>query len=242
MASTNKTTHYELSQFLGTDKPAWLTDYNADMSKIDTGINSAQTTATGADGKADSANTAIGTLANLNTTVKTDLVSAINEVDTNADTAQETANTAVTKAAANEQAIGKIATILNLNTTLTYTNSTITTSNGTVGTGELYVSRNSDGSLFKLYGNILTTSATSGDVVLSLPSTGVSATTEYTIVGCGYSFSTTGYIVRPLSITVKTNGTLELKMSVGAGGETNVLRPLACLYFNSDFGNIQPSA
>lgn len=37
MASTNKTTNLKLSQFLGTDKPAWLTDYNADMQKIDDG-------------------------------------------------------------------------------------------------------------------------------------------------------------------------------------------------------------
>lgn len=35
MASTNKTTNYELSQFIQTDKPAWLGDYNLDMSKID---------------------------------------------------------------------------------------------------------------------------------------------------------------------------------------------------------------
>lgn len=35
MASTNKTTNYELSQFTQTDKPAWLGDYNLDMSKID---------------------------------------------------------------------------------------------------------------------------------------------------------------------------------------------------------------
>lgn len=38
MASTNKTTNYQLSQFTGTDKPAWLGDYNQDMSKIDTGM------------------------------------------------------------------------------------------------------------------------------------------------------------------------------------------------------------
>lgn len=38
MASTNKTTHYELSQFLANDKPAWLSDYNNDMQKIDNAI------------------------------------------------------------------------------------------------------------------------------------------------------------------------------------------------------------
>ena len=37
MASTTQTTNLELSQFVGTDKPAWLTDYNGDMQKIDSG-------------------------------------------------------------------------------------------------------------------------------------------------------------------------------------------------------------
>ena len=36
MASTNKTTHYELSQYIGSDKPTYLGDYNSDMNKIDT--------------------------------------------------------------------------------------------------------------------------------------------------------------------------------------------------------------
>jgi hypothetical protein len=40
MAHTNATANYELSQFLGTDKPAWLVDYNGDMLKIDTALKS----------------------------------------------------------------------------------------------------------------------------------------------------------------------------------------------------------
>lgn len=35
MASTNKTQNYDLSQFVGTDRPTWLVDYNGDMAKID---------------------------------------------------------------------------------------------------------------------------------------------------------------------------------------------------------------
>lgn len=35
MTATNKTENYELSQFVGTDRPTWLGDYNDDMSKID---------------------------------------------------------------------------------------------------------------------------------------------------------------------------------------------------------------
>lgn len=51
MASTTKTTNLELSQFVGTDKPAWLTDYNGDMQKIDNGYKKLEdaNTATQAD-------------------------------------------------------------------------------------------------------------------------------------------------------------------------------------------------
>lgn len=78
MSSTNKTSHYELSQFIGTDKPAWLTDYNGDMLKIDTGLAAAAAEASGAQGTATSAASA-------------------------AQAAQNTANQAVTSAAANAE-------------------------------------------------------------------------------------------------------------------------------------------
>lgn len=112
MSSTNKTSHYNLSQYASSDKPTYLVDYNTDMSNIDTGIynakSEADTNATSigtlsnltttaktnlvasineVDGNADTANSNIGTLSSLTTTVKTDLVNAINEVDANADTA-----------------------------------------------------------------------------------------------------------------------------------------------------------
>lgn len=35
MTATNKTENYDLSQFVGTDRPTWLADYNGDMAKID---------------------------------------------------------------------------------------------------------------------------------------------------------------------------------------------------------------
>lgn len=35
MTATNKTANYDLSQFVGTDRPTWLGDYNSDMEKID---------------------------------------------------------------------------------------------------------------------------------------------------------------------------------------------------------------
>lgn len=69
MGSTNKTVNYELSQYIGTDKPSWLNDYNNDMLKIDTQMKAnataagnAQSTATAADGKADANTESISTL------------------------------------------------------------------------------------------------------------------------------------------------------------------------------------
>lgn len=35
MTATNHTENYNLSQFVGTDRPTWLGDYNGDMAKID---------------------------------------------------------------------------------------------------------------------------------------------------------------------------------------------------------------
>lgn len=53
MAHTNQTPNYELSQFLGTDKPAWLVDYNGDMEKIDLGMKAAKDVADAAKEEAD---------------------------------------------------------------------------------------------------------------------------------------------------------------------------------------------
>lgn len=57
MSSTNKTTNYKLSQYVGTDKPTYLGDYNADMTKIDAGIHAVKETATTANQTAGSAET-----------------------------------------------------------------------------------------------------------------------------------------------------------------------------------------
>lgn len=71
MASTNKTTTLDLSQFVGTDKPDWLTDYNEDMEKIDawattaeSDINTANNNADSAKVSAQSASTAANTAVN----------------------------------------------------------------------------------------------------------------------------------------------------------------------------------
>lgn len=62
MGSTNKTAHYNLPQFIGTDKPGWLTDVNDAFQKTDEGIYQAAVAAQGAQTSADAATSAVQTV------------------------------------------------------------------------------------------------------------------------------------------------------------------------------------
>lgn len=55
MSSTNKTTNYKLSQYIGTDKPTYLGDYNSDMLKIDGQLKANADSASNAASKAGTA-------------------------------------------------------------------------------------------------------------------------------------------------------------------------------------------
>jgi len=47
MSATNSTPNLELPVFVGTDKPAWLTDWNGAMNKIDAAVGSTETDISG---------------------------------------------------------------------------------------------------------------------------------------------------------------------------------------------------
>lgn len=56
MGYTNKTSHYDLPQWIAGDKPSWLGDVNTAMLNIDTAIASADASATAAESSAAAAN------------------------------------------------------------------------------------------------------------------------------------------------------------------------------------------
>lgn len=58
MASTNKTPNYNLPQFISTDKPSWLGDFNSAMLAIDTAIKGAADEGTSAASQANAASEA----------------------------------------------------------------------------------------------------------------------------------------------------------------------------------------
>jgi hypothetical protein len=105
MSSTNTTPNYGLPQFVNTDVPSWLGDFNSAMSKIDTQMKSNDTKATGASTNAENANSsatqALETANQANTTANgantsaTNALSAANNANENANTAKQNAATAL---------------------------------------------------------------------------------------------------------------------------------------------------
>lgn len=95
MSSTNKTTHYDLSQYVGTDKPTYLSDYNSDMAKIDAALYQANTNASSAESNASTALTQAGQAlekANTNEDDITDLESVTDLLKTNVTTLNSFSN------------------------------------------------------------------------------------------------------------------------------------------------------
>ena len=291
---TNSTSNYELPQFIGTDKPQWLTDINQAFASIDSAIH-------GISVLANLNSTNIGDLTELTTSDKSDLVSAINEVDSNTDSNTNTIAGHTIAISSNTTAIGditdldtvdksdlvsainevdllaknnaidivsnatKIGTLsnldtndksnlvvainevlskLNLNSTKVYENNTadVTLTNCSSHGGSLVLAKNSDGSLFKLYGKI-NVYCNQDNAKITLNNTGLIPDEEYTVrtpgifiyrddkgalVGGAVSNTDTSFIV-------KTNGTIEIPVP-----NSNAITPLfmfPCMYINKNFGD-----
>ena len=241
MSSTNKTTNYELSQFIGTDKPAWLSDYNQDMSKIDTAVKNATDTATAASGSATSANTAIGTLSNLTTTDKTSVVAAINEVDTNVGTAQNTANTALNNAGTANTDIAALSAYLDINNFGDFTSAT--SNNGTISYIDMHYATNSTNSLGKIYGTIDTQSVSAADTTITLSAASPFRPSSRISIKClGVSTPLNGNISYPVGIDIETDGVIKVRVYV-EGNKLNRIVIHPCVLFIKDFGDVnEPQA
>ena len=244
MASTNDTANYELSQFIGTDKPSWLGDYNSDMGKIDAQMKLNADSASTADGKATSNATAIGTLANLTTDAKTNLVLAINEVDNHADSATTTAGdalssatTANTNAGLAQTAVATLASKFDLTPASLTVSCPQVTPNATAT--NVTCAKNSDGSLCKIYGRIRLGSGYNGTCVCTTSDTGLRPSEAITISGAGLRIArtSTGSSVFGLSYTINTNGTVTINVANDSTFSSVDVELIACLIFVTNFGD-----
>lgn len=120
MSSTNKTTNYKLSQYIGTDKPTYLGDYNSDMLKIDTQLKANADSASNAVSAAGAAQ-AVAADASKNVQSLNDSVTANSadiaslktknaQQDSSIQNASNTASSALNKANQSEQNITDINT------------------------------------------------------------------------------------------------------------------------------------
>ena len=257
-SSTNKTEYYDLSQYVAGDKPTYLVDYNNDMEAIDTAIhgaktqadlgvtnagiaqttaenaqttaNTAVTNASTAQTTADGNSTKIGDLANLNTTAKSNVVSAINEVK--AENVSQNSNIL-----ANENAIEALANKFNLTSITKYTGNQMTPNTGSIDyLSELTVACNSDGSICKIYGTIYATRTTAGSMIITIANTNLRPTEAITISPASISYYNPTNAVIGESIDIATNGTITLQLFMGANVNSRHTF-IPCLYFLSNFGD-----
>lgn len=249
MAATNHTTNYNLPQYIGTDKPTYLGDWNSTMGAIDTQMktnadnasgalsaaqtaqtnaNSALSTAQSADSKADTAITNAATAqstADNASSVATSALSTANSASSAASAAQTTADSASASATSANAKADTITSKLNLSNITTYGINDVVVDGGSVSYLQLTLATNSDGSLFKFYGEVTGTGINKITVHTSLR-----PTAEYTINPAGVdSEGWSRYI------TVKTNGDIE--MSMGFGASTRKALYFPCVYWNSDFSD-----
>lgn len=250
MSATNHTTNYELPVFIGTDKPAWLVDWNGAMNAIDTAIKQAET-------KADTAGVDIGSIQSDIITINSSL-STLNgsvsqlRIDTNANTGaintiQEligngtpTTTDHTLIGAINELNQKKLSSdILNLQSVTP----TVTMSNKLTGSGsDIKVLINSDGSAGKIYGSAfgaISTAFSPGDSMASIKIPGLNTEIAYDITGYSATVINGTYpnVITKLHFNVGDTVDIILTDSPGANATTLWITIPPCLLFFKDLGD-----
>lgn len=245
MSSTNHTPNYNLPQYVGSDKPAWLGDINPAMSAIDTAMHA---NAVLAQQGVDDASTA-------QTTAETAEGHAQDAIR-NAGTAQETANGAV---ASLSQTNTKLDGFIESMTIDDFRTSEITLQ-GTSKKLRLTLAQSGDGAIFKFYG-VCQISNASGSTInpfgairnasnhiktgLYLNATPDSA---FSILPAGMVFTKgstaiannseiTAYVEADGEITFDYWGSGSI-----ANGQSHYLYLPPCVYFNTNFGDTPTNA
>lgn len=240
MSSTNHTTNYNLPQFVGSDKPAWLGDINPAMSAIDTAMHAnavlaqqgiddastAQTTAQTAEGHAQDAITSAGT-------------------------AQETANGAVASLSETNTKLNGFITGMTINKFETCEK----TLSGTSTKLRLTLAQSADGSIFKIYGAVQISNASgstinpfgairnaNGHIKTGLYLNSVPSS-AFAIFPAGMVFTKGSTAIAnnaEITVYVETDGEITFDYwgsSAISNGQSHYIWLPPCVYFNTNFGD-----
>lgn len=224
MASTNKTLNYDLSQYVGTDKPTYLGDYNNDMLKIDTAIK----------GNADDITDINTNLASVTATAN-QASSLANGASSTATQANTTANEANTRSQTNASKIESLEDFLTFGTSEHFTAGTLRVGNGTINGVDIYVNKSTDGKLAKVYGNLNFTPSASGTVEVEI-NTNFIVDEEFVVTPVGGYYSD-GLLKGGGSIKFLTNGKIRLVMASPVSGKRNILYCIPFMIYIKNFGD-----
>lgn len=223
MSSTNKTNYYKLSQYIGTDKPAYLGDYNSDMSKIDAGIHEVQETATTANQTAGSAEAKVTALSPNVEALQNDMTGVKASVQSlTVDNAQNKKDLGTLKeevSSVKTTANGAQSEVTNLNANIERTlKDTVTPVSGLSGTVNAVY--NAKMNLISINGHLNVSSPTTvgtnisiGKLPSSIPVPG-SNKMFYFVAGLTKE-STNNYSRVPADITIDTNGNIIVSNPLG---------------------------
>lgn len=247
MSATNHTANYNLPQFVGSDKPAWLGDVNPAMNAIDTAMHA---NAVKAQQGVDDAQTA-------QTTAETAEQHAQDAI-TNAGTAQTTANQAIANNNATQSALDAFKSLFN------FTHFSTAQASGTeITVSGLKLAQDESGSIFKVYGEIIINPSGSyprtavagmagyyglatGLFLNHHPSEPIAIEGSPIIVRQNYASRATNDNVRPTGFVIGTDGQIyawvypNSNPATTSNGELYHIIFPPCIYFNVDFGDTTP--
>lgn len=261
MSATNTTTNYNLPIFIGSDKPAWLVDFNGAMNAIDaqmktnadaiatkspiltfndtTEIDFTKTgdviTASLASGVSDKVGRA------LVKPISAPAADQIVGIDTNGDQAAFDIGSGLFNDSGTLKAVD-----LNLTATQIKLTDIVVETTGfslTTNTGNMAVAKNADGTIGKIYGRLRVTNSTSSNsaCVLRLPVKVAAIDSAIAISPAGLSQVTTATSGGPISLTtvvnIATDGTIKLSATIFAN-KTMDIYFFPSLYFFKDFGDV----
>lgn len=230
MASTNKTANFGLSQYIGTDKPTYLGDYNADMLAIDTAM---ATNKTNADNAVSVANASNQTAGNAQTTAT--------QAQQTASSANSLAQAAKTAADNAQASADNVASELNLNHINQLSSNDVTSTQGSVTQVNLGSAFNDSGSLGKLYGTFTITNLNyNGSITITIKNTGLKPDSNFNVQGLvSYAIhdqSETWYDFGYASINIGNN-TATITINVNTNIKRLNLNLAPCLLWIKDFSD-----
>ena len=228
MPSTNKTNPYELSQFIGSDIPSWLSDYNGDMLKINNAIQEAKTSADDAMSSAGSVSSDVTSLTstvsdlseslnttNQNVTKNTGDIASINSSVSNINQNIDSLNGKVN---ANSESIGNLTSQVTTNTQSINTITPAFQNMGKWTTGSLSLIDPFTGYLNMYYNTYLNLAIINGQVII--PDTYVVTANAFNLLTAGLPVSV-GYSYTAGSLYASYNESGSPKISATTGFDIN---------------------